>query len=72
MGKEEDLASISSQIRKHKGFLSARELAQIMGVCRGTIFRKAAKRQIPSYKFGLTLRFDPKAVADWLESKNRE
>jgi excisionase family DNA binding protein len=51
-----------------KEALRVAEIARILNVSVKTIYRMAAKGQIPSFKTSHTLRFDPQDTATWLRS----
>jgi len=46
--------------------LTAEELAEMLTVSRITIFKQAKAGRIPSFRIGTCVRFDPRAVAQWL------
>jgi len=60
--------SIADQIEKIGRALTAEELAKFLSVSRITIFKQAASGRIPSFRVGTCVRFDPRAVAQWLRS----
>jgi excisionase family DNA binding protein len=49
--------------------LTAPELARILNVSKITIFKQAKARRIPSFRIGTCVRFDPRAVANWLRAQ---
>jgi excisionase family DNA binding protein len=63
--------SIIEIIEKAERALTARELANILHVNPMTVYRLARLRAgaIPAFKVGNSLRFDPKAVASWLQQQ---
>ncbi len=60
--------SIADQIEKIGHALTAEELAKLLPVSKVTIFKHAAAGRIPSFRVGTCVRFDPRAVAQWLRS----
>jgi excisionase family DNA binding protein len=46
--------------------LKAPDLAFLLGLSLQRVYKMARKHEIPSYRFGTSVRFDPQAVADWL------
>jgi excisionase family DNA binding protein len=58
--------SLADQIAMTGHALTADELASILAVSRITIFKQAKAGRIPSFRIGTCVRFDGKAVADWL------
>jgi len=59
--------TVPERLRKMKGGISAKQLAPILGVSAVTLYRMAERKGIPSYRVGTALKFDPTAIADWLE-----
>ncbi len=60
---------LAEQIERIGRALTAEELAKLLSVSRVTIFKQAAAGKIPSFRVGACLRFDPRAVANWLRSQ---
>lgn len=60
---------LADQIEKMGRALTAEELAKLLSVSKVTIFKQAAAGRIPSFRVGTCVRFDPRAVADWLRSQ---
>jgi excisionase family DNA binding protein len=58
--------SIADKIEKFGRALKAGELASLLSVSRITIFKLAKAGRIPSFHVGTCVRFDPRAVANWL------
>jgi excisionase family DNA binding protein len=56
----------ADQIEKTGHALTADELARVQSVSRITIFKQAKAGRIPSFRIGTCVRFDPRAVANWL------
>jgi excisionase family DNA binding protein len=63
------MMSIADQIEKIGRALTAQELSRLLSVSRVTIFKQAAAGRIPSFRVGTCVRFDPKAVANWLRGQ---
>jgi excisionase family DNA binding protein len=61
-----DAQSLPDQIELITHALTAAELAKLLPVSRVTIFKQAAAGRIPSFRVGPCVRFDPRAVANWL------
>lgn len=49
--------------------LRARDIAAILGMSVQQIYKMAAKGEIPCFRVGRTIRFDPREVAVWLTAK---
>jgi len=58
--------SLPDRIERIGRALTADELARMLTVSRITIFKQAKAGQIPSFRIGTCVRFDPKTVARWL------
>jgi excisionase family DNA binding protein len=63
------MMSLADQIEKIGRALTAEELSKLLSVSRVTIFKHAAAGRIPSFRIGTCVRFDPRAVANWLRSQ---
>lgn len=50
--------------------LKAPELARLLGLSIQRLYKMAREHEIPSFRFGTAVRFDPQAVADWLRKKS--
>jgi excisionase family DNA binding protein len=61
--------SLADQIERTGHALTADELARVLSVSRITIFKQAKAGRIPSFRIGTCVRFDPKAVANWLRKQ---
>jgi excisionase family DNA binding protein len=61
--------SIADRIENIGRALTAKELAHLLSVSEVTIFKQAAAGRIPSFRIGTCVRFDPRAVANWLRSQ---
>jgi excisionase family DNA binding protein len=60
--------SIADQIEQLDHALTAADLAKFLSASQVTIFKQAAAGRIPSFHVGTCVRFDSKAVAQWLRS----
>jgi excisionase family DNA binding protein len=58
--------SLADKIEKIGRAITAKELAGLLAVSEVTIFKHAAAGRIPSFRVGTCVRFDPRAVANWL------
>ncbi len=59
-------SSLPDRIEQCGHALTAVELAELLAVSRVTVFKLAKRGRIPSFRIGTCVRFDPRAVADWL------
>ena len=60
---------LADQIERIGRALTAGELAKLLSVSKVTIFKQAAAGKIPSFRVGTCVRFDPRAVANWLRTR---
>jgi len=58
--------SLANRIERMGRALTADELAEMLTVSRITIFKLAKAGRIPCFRIGTCVRFDPRAVANWL------
>jgi excisionase family DNA binding protein len=49
--------------------MTATQLATLLSVSRIIIYKLAKKNRIPSFRVGTCVRFDPRAVANWLRGQ---
>ena len=52
-----------------KRFVGVKQLAEELGVKRGTLYLWVHMRQIPHFKIGRLVKFDPKEIDGWLKDK---
>jgi excisionase family DNA binding protein len=55
------------ELRSMRSLLSVRQVATIMSICPTTVRRFSASATLPHIRIGNRIRFDPAAVADFLE-----
>jgi excisionase family DNA binding protein len=48
----------------------AEELSELLSLSVKHLYRLAKSGRMPNYRIGGAVRFDPQAVADWLEGKS--
>jgi excisionase family DNA binding protein len=58
--------TLADKIEKFGRALTAGELSELLNVSKVTVFKLAAAGRIPSFRVGTCVRFDPRAVANWL------
>ena len=61
--------TLADRVERIGRALTAKELAQILSVSKITIFKQAKAGRIPSFRIGTCVRFDPRAVANWLRAQ---
>jgi len=64
-----DSESLASLVRRRRTAWTAEELAEVLSLSRKHIYKLAKKGRMPSLRIGGAIRFDPHAIAAWLESK---
>jgi excisionase family DNA binding protein len=62
--------TIAEQPRTRKQALNVRDLAEIIQVEEGTVRRHIRQGDIPYFRVGMILRFDPSDISDWLEGNS--
>ena len=50
----------------NKRLLTVRELAEYIGISKDTIYSHVSQRRIPFVKIGRLLKFDLKAIDEWI------
>ena len=63
------LPTLADRVERIERALTAKELAQLLSVSEVTIFKQAKAGRIPSFRIGTCVRFDPRALADWLRAQ---
>ncbi len=61
--------TLADRIERIGRALTAEELAEMLTVSKITIFKQAKAGRIPSFRIGTCVRFDPRAVANWLRAQ---
>jgi excisionase family DNA binding protein len=62
------VATLADIIESYTRLLSVSELTGLLGVSDETVYRMVREGQIPYVRVRGTIKFDPKALADWLRS----
>ncbi len=61
-----DICSLPQQIEEIKGAMTAREVAAFLAISPITVYKMAKAGRLPSFRIGTAVRFDSRAVAEWL------
>ena len=61
--------NLIEELEARSGGIKVTDLAAILGVDDKHIYRMAARGQLPSFRVGGAVRFDPQEVAKWLRTK---
>jgi excisionase family DNA binding protein len=62
-------STLAERIERIGCALTAKELAEMLNVSKITIFKYAKAGRIPCFRIGTCVRFDPRAVANWLRAQ---
>ena len=62
-------SSLAVEFEKMNHALPASEVAKMLSTSKMTIYRLVERGTIPHFRIGCSIRFDPKAIADWLRNK---
>ena len=60
--------SLVQQIEGIKRAITVKEVAVILAVSPITIYKMAKAGRLPSFRIGTAVRFDPRALAEWLRA----
>ena len=63
------LVALADRIELFGRALNAKQLAALLAVSTIAIYKYAKAGRIPSFRIGTSVRFCPKAVADWLRGR---
>jgi excisionase family DNA binding protein len=61
--------NLIQKLEARRGAMKVTDLTELLGVDDKHIYRMAARGQLPSFRVGGAVRFDPQEVANWLRSK---
>jgi len=61
--------NLIEELESRRGAMKVSDLTQLLGVDDKHIYRMAARGQLPSFRVGGAVRFDPHEVANWLRLK---
>jgi excisionase family DNA binding protein len=61
--------NLIQELESRHGAMKVSELTELLGVDDKHIYRMAARGQLPSFRVGGAVRFDPQEVAKWLRLK---
>ena len=60
--------TLASDLRERKSLLDVREVVTLLGVHQQTIYEWAWAGKIPHIRVGARIKFDPRALAAWIEA----
>jgi excisionase family DNA binding protein len=61
--------NLPDEIESQKNAINVEWLATKLNVSPKTLYKMAKRGRIPSFRIGYSVRFNPKAVADWLRRR---
>jgi excisionase family DNA binding protein len=61
--------NLIEELESRHGAMKVSDLTELLGVDDKHIYRMAARGQLPSFRIGGAVRFDPQEVAKWLRLK---
>ena len=61
--------NLIQELESRHGAMKVADLTELLGVDDKHIYRMAARGQLPSFRVGGAVRFDPQEVANWLRLK---
>ena len=61
--------NLIQELESRHGAMKVSDLTELLGVDDKHIYRMAARGQLPSFRVGGAVRFDPHEVANWLRLK---
>ena len=61
--------NLADSLEKRTTALTVAELAHVLNISQRQIYALVAQNQIPSFKIGGSIRFDPSAFAGWLRKR---
>jgi excisionase family DNA binding protein len=61
--------TLADQFERMEGALTAEQLAKLLNISEITVYKQAKAGRIPSFRIGTCVRFDPKAVAEWVRTQ---
>jgi excisionase family DNA binding protein len=60
---------VMASFREHKNAMTVAEVAELLSVSERQIYQMATDDEIPHFKIGSAVRFDPCLLAAWLEGQ---
>ena len=57
------------ELKAKRSAITVKELAGVLNLSSREIYRLAATNQIPHFRIGASVRFEPKMISAWLEAR---
>jgi excisionase family DNA binding protein len=67
---EDEIKSIGAHLINFNRALTADEVAALFNIHPNTIYKQARCGDIPSFRIGSSVRFDPKKLAEWYRKQS--
>ena len=64
------ISNVMEHLRTRTQAMKVREVADLLNLDPDTIVRYANEQKVPAFKVGSRWRFDPHAIAVWIEDQN--
>jgi excisionase family DNA binding protein len=61
-----NVCSLPQRIEEIKRAMTARQVAEFLAISPITVYKMAEAARLPSFRVGTAVRFDPRAIAEWL------
>jgi excisionase family DNA binding protein len=61
--------TIAEQLKSSKGLLSVQQVAEALAAHPQTVYSWAQEGKLPYFRIGGRIKFDPTAIADWLNRR---
>lgn len=58
-----------ARVSRDRGAMTAKEVAQMLGISPKTVFKLARAGRMPSFRIGTAVRFEAMLVIDWLRQQ---
>jgi excisionase family DNA binding protein len=65
---EHEIKSVGQRLASFDRALTAYEVAALLKVHLDTVYKQARAGNLPSFRIGTSIRFDPKKLGEWYES----
>ncbi len=69
--KPEGVGSLPQRIECIQKAMTARQVAEFLAISPITVYKMAKAGRLPSFRVGTAVRFDPRAIAQWLRGNLR-
>jgi excisionase family DNA binding protein len=70
--KPTTVLSLQECLAECRRALTVKDISDLFSIDDETVYEQAKKGTIPSFRIGTAVRFDPKAISDWLKQQWRE